>query len=85
MPPSARLAATFAQRYPSGYRKLGSTGLEVSALGFGSYRVDGRHEHKAALSHALENGINLLDTASNYTDGHSEREIGRASCRERVL
>lgn len=59
--------------------KLGSTGLWVSRLGFGAYRVH-EHEpdHREALLQALQSGVNLIDTSANYTDGSSERLIGLA-------
>jgi len=58
--------------------ELGRTGLIVSRLGFGCYRVDEiTAEHTAALRLALRSGINLIDTSTNYTDGGSERLIGR--------
>ncbi|HFQ92555.1 MAG TPA: aldo/keto reductase, partial [Anaerolineae bacterium] len=60
------------------YATLGDTGLSVSQAGFGGYRVvkdNGRHEQ--ALRFALQNGINLIDTSSNYGDGRSEELIGR--------
>ncbi|HET7747073.1 MAG TPA: aldo/keto reductase [Vicinamibacteria bacterium] len=62
---------------PTGYRPLGRTGLRVSAIGFGGYRVDEDHvEHRDALREALASGINLVDTSTNYTDGGSERVVG---------
>jgi aryl-alcohol dehydrogenase-like predicted oxidoreductase len=64
------------------YRPLGRTGLVVSALGFGSYRVDERSaEHVASLDMALSSGINLIDTSTNYTDGSSETAIGKVLAR----
>lgn len=58
-------------------RRLGSTELMVSPLGFGCYRVD---EHtptqREALEAALDGGVNLIDTSTNYTDGSSERLVG---------
>src|SRR6478735_8709175 len=58
-------------------RELADSGLFVSGIGFGSYRIDDQHpEHRVALEHALRSGINLIDTASNYADGRSERLIG---------
>jgi hypothetical protein len=58
--------------------ELGATGLAVSRLGFGCYRVDEiTAEHAAALKLALRSGINLIDTSTNYTDGGSERLVGR--------
>jgi len=62
---------------PDAYRILGKTGLTVSALGFGAYRVDDETpEHRQALEKALLEGCNLIDTSTNYTDGASERCIG---------
>jgi aryl-alcohol dehydrogenase-like predicted oxidoreductase len=56
---------------------LADSGLLVSGIGFGGYRVDDQHpEQRAALVQALRSGINLIDTASNYADGRSERLIG---------
>ncbi|HEV8336357.1 MAG TPA: aldo/keto reductase [Candidatus Polarisedimenticolia bacterium] len=59
------------------YRGLGRTGLMVSAVGFGAYRVDSEAlEHREALRQALRGGCNLIDTSTNYTDGASETGIG---------
>ncbi len=69
----------FAQRHarPEAFATLGSTELSVSRYGFGGYRVDDRaDEHREALRHAIESGVNLIDTSPNYTDGHSERLVG---------
>ncbi|MDR3608356.1 MAG: aldo/keto reductase [Oligoflexia bacterium] len=56
---------------------LGRTGLFVSPVGFGGYRVDEEDPtHSSALELALLSGCNLIDTSSNYTDGGSERLIG---------
>ncbi len=60
-----------------GYGPLGSTGLTVSRLGFGTYRVDTREAaHREALRLALRKGCNLIDTSTNYMDGDSEHLIG---------
>jgi len=49
----------------------------LSAIGFGSYRIDQQHlEHQKALRHALSQGCNLIDTSTNYADGESESLIG---------
>jgi len=57
--------------------ELADTGLLVSGIGFGGYRVDDQHpEQRAALELALRSGLNLIDTASNYADGRSERLVG---------
>jgi len=47
-------------------------------FGFGSYRIaEGDATHEAALRHALDRGITLIDTSTNYSDGASELLIGR--------
>ncbi len=71
------------------YNKLGSTGLFVSELCFGtmtfggddSYKVVGtvqQDEADALLARAFEAGINFLDTADTYSGGASERITGQA-------
>src|SRR5262249_10329159 len=76
-----RLADRFlgAGLHRAAYRPLGRTGLMVSALGFGSYRIDTHHpEHREALDSAFGRGCNLLDTSTNYTDGATEACLGAA-------
>ncbi|MEJ2635912.1 MAG: aldo/keto reductase [Calditrichia bacterium] len=59
------------------YHLLGRTGLTVSRLGFGTYRCQQNNEyHYQALEKAIENGCNIIDTASNYGDGMAEQLIG---------
>jgi aryl-alcohol dehydrogenase-like predicted oxidoreductase len=67
------------------YRKLGKTGLEVSELGFGTWGIGSDawigaddDESLRALRLAIEKGVNFLDTAYAYGDGHSERLVGSA-------
>lgn len=51
---------------------------ELSKIGFGMYRTStGQEEHLEALLHAVRNGCNLLDTASNYENGASEMLVGK--------
>lgn len=59
-----------------GYRTLGRTGLSVSDISFGSSRLREGEEH--LLLHALDKGVNYIDTAESYTGGASETVIGRA-------
>lgn len=68
----------FGNKFPELMHKpLGSTGLTVTACGFGAYRVDYRvREHFDSLEYAVSNGINLIDTSANYSDGGSEILIG---------
>jgi aryl-alcohol dehydrogenase-like predicted oxidoreductase len=65
------------------YRTLGRTGWSVSEVSFGSWAigsawgtVDDR-DSMAALHRALDNGVNLFDTADVYGNGHSERLLAR--------
>jgi len=64
-------------------RQLGSTGLTVSALGFGCGAVGGLmvrgapDEQRAAVGRALDAGITYFDTAAQYGDGASEENLGR--------
>lgn len=69
---------TYADNHPDiAYRSLDETGLLVSPAGFGGYRVDvSVGDHHQALRHALLNGVNLIDTSSNYAGGGSEKLVG---------
>jgi len=69
-------------------RTLGSTGIEVSEIGFGAWGIGGNvgghiaygktddNESRKALRHAFESGITFYDTADFYGFGHSEKLIG---------
>jgi aryl-alcohol dehydrogenase-like predicted oxidoreductase len=66
------------------YRKLGRTGLEVSDIGYGAWGIGGKQwlgghddESVAALRRAIDLGVNLIDTALAYGDGHSEQLVGQ--------
>jgi len=66
-----------AGRHAAAYRQLGRSGLFVSAVGFGCYRVTDRvDEHRISMLQALSSGCNVLDTSTNYGDGASERLVG---------
>jgi aryl-alcohol dehydrogenase-like predicted oxidoreductase len=66
------------------YRKLGRTGLEVSEIGYGAWGIGGKQwqggsddESLDALRRAIDLGLNFIDTALAYGDGHSERLTGK--------
>ena len=64
-------------------RRLGQTGLEVSAIGFGAGIVAGLfvrgdlESQTRAFDRAVELGINHFDTAPLYGDGKSELNLGK--------
>jgi len=78
------------------YKKLGLTGLDVSVITLGSWVMgggewwgsdhnDGRYIDTIRL--AVDNGVNIIDTATGYGDGHAEELVGRAlgQSRDRVI
>lgn len=74
-------------------RALGSSGIEVSAIGLGCWGMSGSYgpadeaESAATLHHALDLGINFVDTADSYGDGHNESLVGRSleACRKEFI
>ena len=61
----------------SAYGPFGRIHSRVSRVGFGGYRVDDRSDvHREALREALVAGVSLVDTSTNYADGHSEILVG---------
>ncbi len=63
------------------YRRLGRTGLEVSAVSLGTNSLGSRADKETSLAvvhQALDLGINLIDTADIYSGGRSEEIIGEA-------
>ncbi|HEV7299485.1 MAG TPA: aldo/keto reductase [Tepidisphaeraceae bacterium] len=65
------------------YRTLGRTGYSVSTISFGAWAVGGSwgsvndDESLNAMRRALDLGVNFIDTADVYGDGHSERLIAK--------
>ena len=63
------------------YRRLGGSGLKVSAVGLGG-NTFGRYVDEAGtariIHHALDVGINFFDTADTYSNGVSEEYVGKA-------
>ena len=66
------------------YRLLGKTGFKVSEISLGTWQVGGRWGSKfdpdlaeGILKRAIDGGVNFLDTADVYTDGESEKAVGK--------
>ena len=66
------------------HRELGRTGWRVSTIGFGAWAIGGDAwgrtddaESLRALHRAVDLGVNFVDTADVYGDGHSERLVAR--------
>ena len=69
-------------------RKLGSYGPDLTTVGLGAWAIGGPwkmgwgsvddEESVKAIRHAIDNGINWIDTAAVYGLGHSEEVTGRA-------
>lgn len=66
------------------YQTLGRTGFHVSEIGYGAWGIGGNQwlggnddESIKALHRAMDLGVNFIDTALAYGDGHSEKLVGR--------
>ncbi|SDO79289.1 aldo/keto reductase [Afipia sp. GAS231] len=64
-------------------RNFGRTGMQLSVLGFGCGAVGGfmvrgdPADQERTIARALEAGVNYFDTAVQYGDGESEKNLGR--------
>ncbi|WP_160724393.1 aldo/keto reductase [Bacillus sp. USDA818B3_A] len=66
------------------YRVLGKTGLKVSEIGYGAWGIGNTgwlgakdDESLKALHKSIDLGLNFIDTALGYGNGHSERLVGQ--------
>ena len=66
------------------YRKLGRTNFRVSEIGYGAWGIGGIQwlggtddESLTALRRAIDLGVNFIDTALAYGEGHSEQLVGQ--------
>lgn len=70
-------------------RNLGNSDLQLTPVGFGAWAIGGGNwefawgaqedsESLRTIEHALDSGINWIDTAAIYGLGHSEEVVGRA-------
>jgi aryl-alcohol dehydrogenase-like predicted oxidoreductase len=68
---------------------LGTTGIEITRVGFGAWAIGGGgwefgwgpqqdEQSVGAIQHALEQGVNWIDTAAAYGFGRSEEVVGKA-------
>lgn len=79
------------------YKILGNSGINVSIIGLGTWAIgskstwgwkdDDEKHFVFAIQEAVDNGINLIDTAPIYGDGVSEKVVGKAiqGRREKVV
>jgi aryl-alcohol dehydrogenase-like predicted oxidoreductase len=72
------------------YRTLGRTQLSVSEIGYGAWGIGGRQwlgsndgESRKALERAVDLGLNFIDTALAYGEGHSEQLVAAVLKRHR--
>ena len=70
-------------------REIGKSGVSASAVGLGTWAIGGPDwafgwgpqddaASLAAIRHAIERGVNWIDTAAVYGLGHAEEVVGRA-------
>lgn len=66
------------------YRTLGKTGLKISEVGYGAWGIGktawigaSDDESIKALNRSIELGLNFIDTALGYGNGHSEKIVGQ--------
>jgi aryl-alcohol dehydrogenase-like predicted oxidoreductase len=70
-------------------RRLGRTDMEITRVGFGAWAIGGPdwavgwgaqddRDSVAAIRHAVERGVNWIDTAAIYGLGHSEEVVRQA-------
>ena len=70
-------------------RQLGNTDMHITTIGLGTWAIGGAgwaaswgeqddNDSIAAIQHAVDLGLNWLDTAAVYGLGHSEEMVGRA-------
>lgn len=75
-----RLIGELIYLYVMHYRSLGSSGIQVSEIGFGcmSLSPDKEEESIPIIHRAIELGINFFDTADLYNKGMNEALLGKA-------
>ena len=67
------------------YRSLGRTGVQVSQFCLGTMMFGGRADEAESMrimDHAMDRGVNFVDTANVYAANESERIVGKALARD---
>jgi aryl-alcohol dehydrogenase-like predicted oxidoreductase len=66
------------------YRELGKTGFKISEISLGTWQVGGKwgdpfnkENAEKIIRNAVDLGINFIDTADVYSDGESEKAVGK--------
>jgi aryl-alcohol dehydrogenase-like predicted oxidoreductase len=79
---SAAYADRFSQRYASDFFRSGLSGYSLASIGLGTYLGECTATDDAAyestIAAAINEGVNLIDTAINYRCQRSERVVGQA-------
>ena len=64
------------------YRRLGSSGLQLSVLSFGAWVTFSKHVDQDVayklMTHAYDHGVNFFDNAESYEQGEAEVLMGKA-------
>lgn len=75
------LASELIRKWRMDYRRLGSSGLRISAVGLGCNPFGTEVDvptAQAVVDRAMDLGVTYFDTADSYSDGRSEDHLGRA-------
>ena len=72
------------------FRTFGRTGWQISEIGFGAWQIGGDWgkvddaNSIDTLLYAFDKGINFVDTAELYGNGHSEEVVGHVGSPSRM-
>ncbi len=85
-PPPEPLSSPLPCARPMERVELGRSGIRVSRIGLGMWQAGGKNwgtdytdrDCVSAIRRSVELGVNLIDTAEGYGEGHSEEVVGKA-------